>query len=153
MYPLSGIHIDIHAIERVQRIAARWIESDYNWEKCDQHAFTTTVASNNVSNIQSYFQKHEAIKKRAYESRIREVEHSTFTPLVFSATGGMAHEVTIFFKRDCLVCYLKSGRSHMLQFWDGSGVVYLFIYLDQLYSVSEERGLPMATTSSLLLQI
>jgi len=27
------------------------------------------------------------------------VEHSTFTPLVFSATGGMAHEATIFYKR------------------------------------------------------
>jgi len=48
---------------------------------------------------QSYFTKHEAIKKRTYESRIREVEHSTFTPLVFSATKGMAHEATIFYKR------------------------------------------------------
>ena len=39
------------------------------------------------------------MKKRAYESRLREVEHSTFTPLVFSATGGMSHEATVFYKR------------------------------------------------------
>jgi len=43
--------------------------------------------------------KQEAIKKRAYEQRVREVEHSWFTPLVLSATGGLAAEATTFFKR------------------------------------------------------
>ena len=41
-------------------------------------------------------------KKRAYESRIWEVEprveHSSFTPLVLSATGGMSHEANVFYK-------------------------------------------------------
>jgi len=31
-----------------------------------------------------------------YEARIREVEHGTFTPLVFSATGGMADQAIVF---------------------------------------------------------
>ena len=39
------------------------------------------------------------LEKKAYESRICEVEHSIFTPLVFSATRGMGHEATIFYKR------------------------------------------------------
>jgi len=72
------------------------------YEKCyiDIRVFNNPLApSNNGSNIQSCFKKHEAIKKRAYESRIREVECSTFTPLVFSATGVMAHEATFFYKR------------------------------------------------------
>ena len=30
--------------------------------------------------------------------RIREVEHSSFTPLVFSASGGMGHEASVFYK-------------------------------------------------------
>jgi len=30
-----------------------------------------------------------------YEAQIREVEHSTFTPLVFSAMGGMADQIII----------------------------------------------------------
>ena len=30
------------------------------------------------------------MKKRSYQTRIREVEHGTFTPLVFSATSGIA---------------------------------------------------------------
>ena len=57
------------------------------------------ILSNSGSSIQSCFKKHEAIKKRAYESRICKVEYSTFTSLVFSATRGMAHEATIFCKK------------------------------------------------------
>ena len=37
--------------------------------------------------------------KRQYEQRLREVEHASFTPLVLSATGGMAKEATVFYKR------------------------------------------------------
>lgn len=71
------------------------------YEKCytDIRVFNPLAPSNNGSSIQSCYRKHESVKKRAYESRIREVEHSTFTPLVFSATGGMGHEATIFYKR------------------------------------------------------
>ena len=57
------------------------------------------ILSNSGSSIQSCFKKHEAINKRAYESRICKVKHSTFTSLVFSATRGMAHEATIFCKK------------------------------------------------------
>ena len=35
------------------------------------------------------YRNHENAKKRAYDQRIREVEHGTFTPLVFSCTGSM----------------------------------------------------------------
>jgi len=33
------------------------------------------------------FRRIENAKKRNYEARIREMEHGTFTPLVFSGTG------------------------------------------------------------------
>ena len=35
---------------------------------------------------------YRRIKKQAYEERIREVEHATFTHVVLSATGGLAKE-------------------------------------------------------------
>ena len=38
------------------------------------------------------FRQHETKKKRQYASRVLEVEQATFTPLVFSTTGGMAVE-------------------------------------------------------------
>ena len=52
--------------------------------------------------------KHENEKKRLYEQRVREVEFASFTPLVLSATGGMAKQATIFYKR--LASLLASKR-------------------------------------------
>ena len=43
--------------------------------------------------------KQEKEKKRHYRDRIREVEHGSFSPLVFSVTGGMAKEASVFYKR------------------------------------------------------
>ena len=40
-----------------------------------------------------------AVKKRAYEQRVREIEHVSFIPIVMSATGGLAKEATNFYRR------------------------------------------------------
>ena len=42
---------------------------------------------------------NETEKKRQYNERILNVEHGSFTPLVFSAMGGMGRESQMFFKR------------------------------------------------------
>ena len=34
-----------------------------------------------------------------YGQRVREVEHASFTPIVMSATGGLAPETTTFYRR------------------------------------------------------
>ena len=44
--------------------------------------------------------------------------------LVFSATGGMGHEATVFYKKLASLL-LKNGKNHMQLFWDGLDVVYL----------------------------
>jgi len=59
---------------------------------------TPYAPSNNLTPSVCY-RKHEQEKKRAYEQRIREAEHSSFTPLVFLATGGMGREATCFYKQ------------------------------------------------------
>ena len=64
----------------------------------DVRVFNPHARSNRHTDLQSVYRKHEQIKKRAYEQRIREVEHATFSPLVLSATGGLAREATIFYK-------------------------------------------------------
>ena len=43
--------------------------------------------------------EHELEKKRAYQQRVQDIEHSSFTPLVLSVTGGMGVEATTFYKR------------------------------------------------------
>ena len=43
--------------------------------------------------------RQEKEKRQQYEQRICEVEHGSFTPLVFSTTGGMGRAVSVTFKR------------------------------------------------------
>ena len=76
----------------------------------DIRVFNPHAPSNRHNNMQSVYRKHEQIKKRAYEQRIREVEHATFSPLVLSATGGLAREANIFYKR--LASMLASKWDH-----------------------------------------
>ena len=65
----------------------------------DVRVFNPLAPSNRNQAPASVYRKHELEKKRAYQQRIQEVEHSSFTPLVLSATGGMGNEATIFYKR------------------------------------------------------
>ncbi len=65
----------------------------------DVRVFNPLAPSNRHAQLSSAYRKHERIKKRMYEQRIREIEHATFTPLVLSATGGLGNEANTFYKR------------------------------------------------------
>ena len=73
------------------------------WRK-GQNAFFDVRITNTKSESQRHltsekiFTKHEREKKRQYNNRIMNVEHGTFTPLVFSVNGGMAKECLKFHK-------------------------------------------------------
>ena len=72
----------------------------------DVRVFNPLASSNRNQAPAAVYRKHELEKKRAYQQRIQEVEHSSFTPLVLSATGGMGNEATIFY-----IDKLMSGSS------------------------------------------
>ncbi len=55
-----------------------------------------TLGYSTPTDPHTIYRKHEQIKKRAYEQRIREIEHATFSSIV---TGGLAREATRFYKR------------------------------------------------------
>ena len=69
-----------------------------------QNAFfdvrVTNANSNSQQNssLKSVLRSHEMEKKREYNRRVMEVEHGTFTPLIFTTTGVMGHECSIFHK-------------------------------------------------------
>ena len=69
-----------------------------------QNAFFDVRITNTNSESQRHlpsekiFTKHEREKKRQYNNRIMNVEHGTFTPLMFSVNGGMAKECLKFHK-------------------------------------------------------
>jgi len=65
----------------------------------DVRVFNSLAPSNRSTTLSAVYRKHEQEKSRAYEERVREVEHGCFTPLVFSTSGGMGQAATIVYKR------------------------------------------------------
>ena len=56
-------------------------------------------APSNRKPLPTCYRKHENLKKRAYEQRVRKVEHGSFTPLVMSLTGGLGNAATVCYRR------------------------------------------------------
>ena len=64
----------------------------------DVRVTNADAESQEDSSIKSILRKHETTKKCNYNRRVMEVEHGSFTPLVFTTTGVMSHECSIFHK-------------------------------------------------------
>ena len=60
------------------------------------------------------YKKHENEKKRPYAERVMEIEQGTltFTPLVFTTTGGMADEYVKYHSRLEELIANKKGKSY-----------------------------------------
>ena len=62
--------------------------------------------------LQQCYKDNEALKKRKYEQRIREVEHGCFSPLIFSISGGCGPASTLFIKRLAMLHSEKFQRPY-----------------------------------------
>ena len=80
----------------------------------DVRVFNPFAPSNMATSLSACYKKHENIKKRAYGQRIREIEHASFTPVILSATGGLAHEATFFYKRLASLLAQKWGDEYSI---------------------------------------
>ena len=58
----------------------------------DVRVFNPCAQSNRRSPLATVYRRHEQEKRRQYEERVREVEHATFTPLVYSRLASMISE-------------------------------------------------------------
>ena len=56
-------------------------------------------ARSNQGTINAVYRRQEQEKRRKYGQRVRELEHASFVPLVFTCTGGAAPAATTFLKR------------------------------------------------------
>ena len=65
----------------------------------DVRVFNPHAPSNRHANPSACYRKHEKEKKRAYENRILQIEHSSFTPLVLASTGGLGPAASSTYKR------------------------------------------------------
>ena len=73
----------------------------------DVKVFNPNASSYRGSQVSSLYHKFEKDRRRKYEQRIREIEMSSFTPLVFSTSGGMNGCSNVFFKRLAYLFSLK----------------------------------------------
>ena len=64
----------------------------------DVRVFNPHAPSNCHTSPTACYKKREE-KRRAYDQRVQEIEHGTFTPLVFSATRGMSPAAQLFYRR------------------------------------------------------
>ena len=79
------------------------------------------------------FRQLETEKKGQYASRVLEVEQTTFTPLVFSATGGMAVECKRCHSRLAELVATKKGENYFYLF------IFFYFYLFFLFVYALSR--------------
>ena len=62
--------------------------------------------------IEKIYEENEKEKKAAYNQRIIQVEKASFTPLVFTTSGGMAPECTKFHKKIAQLISFKTKEEY-----------------------------------------
>eukprot|EP00117_Sycon_ciliatum_P032256 scpid60665/ scgid25052/ len=80
----------------------------------DVRVFNPFAPSNRSSSVSAAYTRHEKAKKRSYEQRLRDVEHASFVPAVFSTTGGMSKCASALYKRIAVLLAEKTGESYSL---------------------------------------
>ena len=78
----------------------------------DVRVFNPHMSGNCHISPGACYKKHEKEKGRAYDQRVREIEHGTFTPLIFSATGGMGPATQVFYGRLAALISEKQQQSY-----------------------------------------
>ena len=78
----------------------------------DLRVFNPLAKRHASQDLKKCFEANEREKKRAYNQRVLEIEHGSFTPLIFSATGGMGRECNKFVSRLANIMANKQGKPY-----------------------------------------
>ena len=84
-----------------------WQRAFFDIRVCDPYAPSYAKKA-----LPSLMKQHENEKKRKYGARIREIEKGSFTPLVFTVTGGCGKECDIVLKRLATMIANRSHNTH-----------------------------------------
>ena len=87
------------------------------WEPRRSAFFDVRVCHSNAESYrdlepQQISRLHENEKKRQYSSRVLDIEHGTFTPLIFTTTGGMGKECLNYHSRLAELIAIKKGQDY-----------------------------------------
>ena len=127
--PLTGEHLTeataVTSEEARLDIAARgfWISGQKAF--FDVRVFNLIARRYRNSKISKAYETNEKEKKRKYNQRILDIEHSSFTPIIFTAMGGMGREAKQFYKRLCeLLADKKKENLSMITTWVRRKVIF-----------------------------
>ena len=87
------------------------------WERQRSAFFDVRVCHLNADSyrdldLKQIYKQHENDKKRLYTQRVMDVEQGTFTPLVFTTTGGMGEECKRYHNRLAELVAAKKGEDY-----------------------------------------
>ena len=104
LQPLSGEQLILQSANRedgarLDIAADDFWGGDRNRAFFDVRVFSPFAQSHRNTSLSQCYKKNEREKRRAYDQRIREVEHGSFSPLVFSTAGGMGPTASVVYKR------------------------------------------------------
>ena len=82
----------------------------------DVRIFDPTATCHRELSLEAAHRRNEQEKERAYSERIQQVDHGTFTPLVFTTSGGMSSKAKCFYSRlaDLMALKKHQPRSHVV---------------------------------------
>ncbi len=106
----DGAHLDI--------VAESFWGCDRQLAFFNVRVFNPFAPSHRNTPLAQCYRRNEQEKKRAYDERVREVEHGTFSPLVFTASGGMGPTATVVYRRIAsLIAEKKQQPYSQTHFW------------------------------------
>ena len=71
-----------------------------------------STSSWHIATLSQCYRRDELEKKRSYDQRIREIEHRSFSPLVFSTPGGMGPTATTVYKKIASMMAQKQDKPY-----------------------------------------
>ena len=104
---LTGCSANVSPEARLDISARGFWENRFPRTLFDVRVFHPNGSSVRTVPLSSQYTRHERIKRREYEQRVREIDGCSFVPLIFSTAGGMGRACTATFKR---LASLLAGR-------------------------------------------
>ncbi|KAG0718606.1 hypothetical protein GWK47_052102 [Chionoecetes opilio] len=103
LLPLNGEHMQYRTANTTNEarvdVSARGFWTRGQRAFMDIRIFDPMAACYQTISLEAVHQKNERDKIRSYGDRIRNVDHGSFTPLVFTTSGGMGPKAKCFYSR------------------------------------------------------
>ena len=102
LQPLSGENLPPSANREDEArldVAARGFWQQWEMAFFDIRVFNPYAKSHMHHNLEAVFRSNETSKKRAYNQRVIQIEHGSFTPVVMSSMGGFGQETSRFISK------------------------------------------------------